>query len=129
MSFRYRDIKAFQLSYRLAMDIFERQRIFQNARWSIKFADHQEVFRKYCEAWKSVDMRRCLYQRLLILPVKQARPKWLDLPRICLPVNDFDRLIDGYDEANRMLNGMIEKQINFALISLCFRLLPKCLLY
>ncbi|MBP6343772.1 MAG: four helix bundle protein [Candidatus Omnitrophica bacterium] len=123
MSFQgYRDIKAFQLSYRLAMDIFELTKNFpREEKYSLVDQirrSSRSVPGNIAEAWKK---RR--YEKMFISKIVDSAGEagetevWLRFAKDSgyLPVNDFDRLIDGYDEVNRMLNGMIEKADKFCI--------------
>ena len=123
MSFQgYRDIKAFQLSYRLAMDIFELTKNFpREEKYSLVDQirrSSRSVPGNIAEAWKK---RR--YEKMFISKIVDSAGEagetevWLRFAKDSgyLTVNDFDRLIDGYDEVNRMLNGMIEKADKFCI--------------
>ena len=109
MSFQgYRDIKAFQLSYRLAMDIFELTKNFpREEKYSLVDQirrSSRSVPGNIAEAWKK---RR--YEKMFISKIVDSAGEagetevWLRFAKDSgyLPVNDFDRLIDGYDEVNR----------------------------
>jgi four helix bundle protein len=121
MSFQgYKDIKAFQLSYRLAMEVFDLTKSFpKEERYSLvdqMRRSSRSVPGNIAEAWKK---RR--YQKLFISKVIDSWGEagetevWLSIAKDCgyLLKTDFDRLIQGYDEINRMLNGIIEKADKF----------------
>ena len=123
MSFQgYRDIKAFQLSYRLAMDIFELTKNFpKEEKYSLVDQirrSSRSVPGNIAEAWKK---RR--YEKMFISKIVDSAGEagetevWLRFAKDSgyLAANDFDRLTDGYDEVNRMLNGMIEKADKFCI--------------
>ena len=123
MSFQgYKDIKAFQSSYQLAMEIFE---LTKNYPKEEKYSLVDQIRRSsrgvpsnIAEAWKK---RR--YQKMFISKIIDSFDEagetevWLNFAKDCgyLLSSDFDRLIRGYDEVNRMLNGMIEKADRFCI--------------
>jgi four helix bundle protein len=123
MSFQgYRDIKAYQLSYRLAMEIFELTKGFpKEEKYSLVDQIRRSsrgVSGNIAEAWKK---RR--YQKMFISKIIDSAGEagetevWLRFAKDCayLSVVDCERLIDGYDEVNRMLNGMIDKADKFCI--------------
>jgi len=118
----YRDIKAFQLSYSLAMDIFELTKNFpREEKYSLVDQirrSSRSVPGNIAEAWKK---RR--YQKMFISKIIDSAGEagetevWLRFSKDSgyLLTNDFDRLINGYDEVNRILNGMIDKADKFCI--------------
>lgn len=118
----YRDLRAFQLSYSLAMDIFEMTKKFpREERYSLVDQirrSSRSIPSNIAEAWKK---RR--YEKMFISKIVDSAGEagetevWLRFAKDSgyLATNDFDRLIDGYDEVNRMLNGMIEKADKFCI--------------
>jgi four helix bundle protein len=123
MSFQgYKDIKAFQVSYKLAMEIFELTKSFpKEEKYSLvdqMRRSSRSVPANIAEAWKK---RR--YQKMFISKVIDSAGEtgetevWLRFAKDAgyLFVDDFNRLINGYDEVNRMLNGMVDKADRFCI--------------
>lgn len=123
MSFQgYRDLKVFELSYVLAMDIFELTKNFpREEKYSLVDQirrSSRSVPSNIAEAWKK---RR--YQKMFISKIIDSAGEagetevWLRFAKDSgyLFTQDFDRLINGYDEVNRMLNGMIDKADRFCI--------------
>ncbi len=126
MSFQgYRDIKAFGLSYQLAMEIFELTKAFpKEEKYSLVDQIRRSsrgVSGNIAEAWKK---RR--YQKMFISKIIDSAGEagetevWLNFARDCgyLSSSDCDKLLEGYDKVNRMLNGIIDKADRFCLDSI-----------
>lgn len=116
----YRDLKVYQLSYALAMDIFTLTKTFPSEE---KFSlvdqmrrSSRSVPANLAEAWK-----KRLYPKMFISKIIDAAGEagetevWLDVSKDTgyLPLEQHGKLIAGYDEVNRMLYGMIDKQEKF----------------
>ena len=116
----YRDLKVFQLSYKLAMDIFEITKTFPKEE---KFSLTDQIRRSsrsiaanIAEAWK-----KRIYPKMFVSKIVDATGEagetevWLGVSKDAgyLPKQKYDELISGYDEVNRMLYGMIEKHEKF----------------
>jgi four helix bundle protein len=121
MSYRgYRDLKVFQLAYRLAMEIFEITKTFPNEE---KYSLIDQIRRSsrsiaanIAEAWK-----KRVYPKLFVSKIIDAAGEagetevWLDIAKdaIYIPIGKYKQLSDGYDEVNRMLFGMVENSEKF----------------
>jgi len=116
----YKDLRVYQLAYRLAMDIFQITKSFpQKERYSLTDQikrSSRSVTSNLAEAWKK---RR--YMKMFISKIIDAAGEagetevWLDYSLDCgyITKERHGYFIDGYDEVNRMLYGMIEKPEKF----------------
>lgn len=120
----YRDLKAYQRSYSLAMEIFTLTKTFP-AEEKYSLVDQmrrssRSVPANIAEAWK-----KRLYSKMFVSKIIDAAGEagetevWLDVSKDAgyLPLDQYEKLIDGYDEVNRMLYGMIDKQEKFTVRS------------
>ena len=121
MNYRgYRDLKVFQLSYRMAMEIFETTKSFpKEEKYSLTDQirrSSRSIPTNIAEAWK-----KRLYEKMLISKIIDATGEagetevWLEMSKDAgyITKEKYDNLVFGYDEINRMLNGMIEKPEKF----------------
>jgi len=117
MNYRgYRDLKVFQLSYRLAMEIFETTKSFpKEEKYSLTDQirrSSRSIPTNIAEAWK-----KRLYEKMFISKIIDATGEagetevWLEMSKDAgyITKEKYDDLVFGYDEINRKLNGMIEK--------------------
>ena len=120
----YKDLKVFQLSYKLAMDIFEITKTFPiEERYSLTDQirrSSRSIPTNISEAWK-----KRLYPKMFVSKIVDAAGEagetevWLDISKDSgyLPVEKYEELGSAYDEVNRMLYGMIEKPEKFCTFS------------
>ncbi|MCK4330082.1 four helix bundle protein [candidate division WOR-3 bacterium] len=116
----YRDLKVFKLSYKLAMEVFVITKLFPKEE---KYSLTDQIRRSsrgvpanIAEGWKK---RR--YPKMFISKTIDAAGEagetevWLDFSLDCGYINQekYDYFIEGYDEVNRMLYGMIGKPESF----------------
>ena len=122
MNYRgYKDLKVFQLSYKLAMDIFEITKKFPNEE---KFSLTDQIRRSsrsipanIAEAWK-----KRIYPKMFVSKVVDAAGEagetevWLEIAKDIsyLSQEKYDELVSGYDEVNRMLYAMAKKPDKFS---------------
>lgn len=116
----YRDLKVYQGAYKLAMDIFQLTKKFPlEEKYSLvdqMRRSSRSVPANIAEAWK-----KRLYEKMFISKLIDAAGEagetevWLDFSKDigCLSSNDYDVLFSGYQDIQRMLNGMIEKSEKF----------------
>jgi four helix bundle protein len=116
----YRDLKVFQLAYRLAMDIFEITKSFPiEERYSLVDQirrSSRSVPANIAESWK-----KRLYPKMFISKIIDAAGEagetevWLDVSKDAgyMSVEDYDELTSRYVEVNRMLYGMVDKHEKF----------------
>ncbi len=116
----YRDLKVYQLSYRLALDIHNISKTFpKEEKYSLTDQirrSSRSIPANLAEAWKK---RR--YEKAFIAKVIDAAGEagetevWLDFSKDFgyLDVSKYQELMSKYDEVNRMLFGMIDKADKF----------------
>jgi four helix bundle protein len=116
----YRDLKVYQLSYQLALEIHEISKVFPKEE---KYALVDQIRRSsrsvpanLAEGWKK---RR--YEKAFIAKVIDAAGEagetevWLDFSKDFgyLHEDKYQDLMSKYDEVNRMLYGMVDKADKF----------------
>ena len=118
----YRDLKVFQLSYKLPMEIFEITKTFpMEERFSLTDQirrSSRSIPANLAEAWK-----KRLYPKMFVSKIIDATGEagetevWLRVSKDAgyLPKEKYNELISGYDEVNRMLYGMIGKHEKFSI--------------
>jgi len=123
MNYRgYKDLKVYQLAYKLAMDIFEITKSFPKEE---KYSLIDQIRRSsrsiptnISEAWK-----KRIYPKMFVSKIADAFGEagetevWLDFSKDSgyLQIEKYEELVSGYDEVNRMLHGMIEKPEKFCI--------------
>jgi four helix bundle protein len=119
----YKDLKVYQLAYRLAMELFEITKKFPiEERYSLTDQlrrSSRSIPANIAEAWK-----KRVYPKMFISKIIDAAGEagetevWLDISKDAgyLSTGNHRELSDGYDEVNRMLYGMVEKPEKFCLI-------------
>ena len=121
MNYRgYKDLKVYQLAYKLAMEIFNITKTFPGEE---KFSLTDQIRRSsrsipahISEAWEKRS-----YQKMFVSKIVDAAGEagetevWLDIARdtAYISIGKNKELSDGYDEVNRMLYGMAEKPEKF----------------
>jgi four helix bundle protein len=118
----YKDLKVYQLAYKLAMDIFHVTKSFPSEE---KFSltdqirrSSRSVVANISEAWK-----KRIYPKTFVSKIVDAAGEagetevWLEFSKDTgyLVKEKYDELVSGYDEVNRMLYGMVEKPDRFIL--------------
>jgi four helix bundle protein len=118
----YRDLKGYQLSDKLAMEIFGLTKMFPSEE---KFSLTDQIRRSsrsvpanIAEAWK-----KRVYAKMFVSKIVDAAGEagetevWLDVSKDAgyLEVVKHQQLRSGYDEVNRMLYGMIDKPNKFCI--------------
>jgi four helix bundle protein len=116
----YRDLKVYQLSYRLVLDIHNISKTFpKEEKYSLTDQirrSSRSIPANLAEAWKK---RR--YEKAFVAKVIDAAGEagetevWLDFSKDFgyLDVSKHQELMSKYDEVNRMLFGMIDKADKF----------------
>jgi four helix bundle protein len=125
MNYRgYKDLKVYQLAYKLGMEIFEITKSFpKEERYSLTDQirrSSRSVPGNIAEAWK-----KRIYPKMFVSKVVDAAGEagetevWLDFSKDSgyLQVEKYEELFSGYEEVNRMLFGMIEKPEKFSTFS------------
>lgn len=116
----YRDLKVYQLSYQIALDIHNISKTFpKEEKYSLIDQirrSSRSISANLAEAWKK---RR--YEKAFIAKVIDAAGEagesevWLDFSKDFgyLDASKYQQLMSEYDEVNRMLFGMIDKADKF----------------
>ena len=125
MNYRgYKDLKVYQLAYKLAMEIFEITKSFpKEERYSLIDQirrSSRSIPGNIAEAWK-----KRIYPKMFISKIVDAAGEagetevWLDFAKDTgyLAKEKYDKLVSGYGEVNRMLYGMVEKPDSFCIPS------------
>jgi len=116
----YRDLKVFQLSYKLALDIFEITKSFPNEeRYSLVDQIRRSsrgVPTNIAEAWKKRKYPKMFVSKIIDAAGEAGETEvWIDFSKdACyLSIANYNHLISKYGEVNRMLSGMIDKHEKF----------------
>ena len=116
----YKDLKVYQLSYRLAMEIFEETKLFpKEERFSLTDQirrSSRSILANIAEAWK-----KRLYPKMFVSKIMDAAGEagetevWLDVSKDAgyLGKEKHSYFAAGCDEVNRMLFGMSGKPESF----------------
>jgi four helix bundle protein len=117
----YKDLKVYQLAYKLAMEIFEETKMFpREERYSLTDQirrSSRSVPGNIAEAWK-----KRLYPKMFVSKIIDTAGEagetevWLDVSKDAgyLSIEKHKYFATGYDEVNRMLYGMVEKANKFS---------------
>ena len=116
----YRDLKVYQLSYELALEIQEITKLFpKEEKYSLVDQirrSSRSVPANLAEAWKKRRYEKAFISKLIDCTGEAGETEvWLDFSLDFGYLNEHkhDELIKKYDEVNRMLNGMIDKSEKF----------------
>jgi four helix bundle protein len=118
----YKDLKVYQLAYRLAMDIFRETKAFpQDERFSLTSQirrSSRSVAANIAEGYRKRRHPNMFVSKLADSDAEATETQvWLDFARDCgyLSQKRCEELQDGYDEIGRMLSGMISHPDRFLL--------------
>jgi four helix bundle protein len=116
----YKDLRVFQLSYKLAMDIFEITKTFPKEE---KFSLTDQIRRSsrsvpanIAEAWKKRSYPKMFVSKIIDAAGESGETEvWLDIAKDAsyMSIEEHKGMMEGYDEVNRMLYGMAEKPEKF----------------
>jgi four helix bundle protein len=116
----YKDLKVFQQSYKLAMNIFEITKSFpKEEKYSLVNQigrSSRSVSANIAEAWKKRQYSKMFISKIVDAAGEAGETEvWLDISKDAgyLSMKEYENLISVYDEINRMLYGMIEKSEKF----------------
>ncbi len=116
----YRDLKVFQLAYKLAMDIFEITKTFpKEEKYSLVDQirrSSRSIPANIAEAWKKRQYPKMFVSKIVDSAGEAGETEvWLDVSKDTgyLSMETYEDLISKYDEVNRMLYGMIDKHEKF----------------
>jgi len=118
----YKDLKVYQLAYKLAMEIFDITKTFpKEERYSLTDQirrSSRSVAANIAEAWKKRIYPKMFLSKIIDSAGEAGETEvWLDIGKDAgyLSVEKHMELSDGYDEVNRMLYGMVEKPERFCI--------------
>jgi four helix bundle protein len=116
----YRDLKVYQLSYELALEIHELTKTFPKEE---KYALVDQIRRSsrsvptnLAEAWKKRRYKKAFISKVIDSSGEAAETEvWLhfSLDFGYLDEGKHDEMVDRYNEAGKMLQGMIDKADKF----------------
>jgi four helix bundle protein len=117
----HRDLRVFQLSYKLAMEIFKRSKGFpEEERYSLTSQirrSSRSVAANIAEGYRKRQYPSMFASKLADCDAEATEtPVWLDFARDCeyLSPQAHERLTAGYEEIGKMLNAMIANPKKFA---------------
>lgn len=116
----YRDLKVYQLSYKLAMEIFEITKSFpKEEKYSLVDQirrSSRSIPANIAEAWKKRKYPKMFVSKLHDAAGEAGETEvWLDFAKDSgyLALNKYKKLFSEYDEVNKMLYGMVAKHDKF----------------
>lgn len=117
----HRDLKVYQLAYKLAMEIFHLSKTFPREE-IYSLTDQIRRSSRSVAANLAEGFRKRRYPNMLVNKLTDCDGEatetqvWLDFALDCgyLSKENHDRLIVGYEEAGKMLSGMIINPERFA---------------
>ena len=117
----YRDLKVYQLAYKLAMEIFHISKAFpRDEVYSLTDQvrrSSRSVAANLAEGFRKRKYRNAFVNKLTDCDSEAAETQvWIDFAFDCgyLSKENHDRLIEQYEEVGRMLGGMMAKPDAFA---------------
>ena len=118
----YKDLKVYQLSYQLALDIHAITKEFpKEERYSLTDQirkSSRSVPTNLAEAWKKRRYEKAFVSKVVDCSGEAAETEvWLDFSKDFGYINDDQHrdLTERYEEVNRMLHGMIDRPHKFCL--------------
>jgi four helix bundle protein len=117
----HRDLKVFQLAYRLAMEIFQLTKHFPREE-TYSLNDQIRRSSRSVAANLAEGFRKRRYPDMLVYKLTDCDAEatetqvWLDFALDCgyMSKEDHDRLTSGYEEVGKMLAGMMANPKRFA---------------
>jgi len=118
----FRDLKVYQLAYKLAMEIFRESKAFpRDERYSL--TDQMRRSSRSTTANIAEGYRKRRYRNMFLSKLADADGEatetqvWLDFARDCgyLSRERYQELASGYEELGRMLGGMLAHPEKFRL--------------
>ena len=110
----YRDLKAYQLAYRLAMEIYLESKAFpKDERYSLTDQirrSSRSIVANIAEAYRKRQYPRMFVSKLADADGETTETQvWLDFGRDCnyLPAERHAELFKGYEEVGKMLGAMM----------------------
>jgi len=116
----HRDLKVFQLAYRLAMEIFQLSKSFPREE-VYSLTDQIRRSSRSVAANLAEGFRKRRYPNMLVNKLTDCdgateTQVWLDFAQDCgyMSKENHDHLMSGYEEVGRMLSGMMANPKRFA---------------
>jgi four helix bundle protein len=116
----HRDLKVFQLAYKLAMEIYHESKSFpKDERFSLTDQirrSSRSVAANIAEGFRKRQYPKMFVSKLADSDGEAAETQvWLDFARDCgyLPVEGRDELMKGYEEVGKMLGTMMSMPEKF----------------
>jgi len=116
----YRDLKVYQLSYQLAMQLFERSKGFPiDEKYSLTDQvrrSSRSIAGNIAEAWKKRQYRKMFVSKLIDCAGEAGETEvWLDIAKDAgyLSQEEYQYFFEKYSEVSKMLSGMIDKAERF----------------
>ena len=116
----YRDLKVYQLAYKLALEIQEMTKTFpKEEKYSLVDQirrSSRSVPTNLAEAWKKRRYEKAFISKLIDCAGEAGETEvWLDFSKDFgyMDEDKHNELIEKYDEVNRMLYGMMDKSEKF----------------
>lgn len=116
----YRDLKVYMLAYELALDIHEITKKYpKEEKYSLTGQirrSSRSVPANLAEAWKKRRYEKAFISKLIDCAGEAGETEvWLDFSKDFGYIKDdqYNQLMQRYDEVNRMLFGMIDKADKF----------------
>ncbi len=110
----FRDLKAYQMAYRLAMEIFKISKAFpEGERYSLTSQirrSSRSVAANLAEGYRKRQYPNMFLSKMADCDAEATETQvWLDFARGCgyLSPEDHKRLVAAYEELGRMLNGIM----------------------
>ena len=116
----FRDLKVYQLAYKLAMEVFEESKTFpKEERYSL--TDQVRRSSRSVPGNIAEGYRKRMYPKMFVSKMADADAEaaetqvWLDFAYDCVYLSQkrHDELIEGYEEVGKMLGGMITNPEKF----------------
>ncbi|PYV14387.1 MAG: diversity-generating retroelement protein bAvd family protein [Acidobacteria bacterium] len=117
----HRDLKAFDLAYKLAMEIFNRTKTFpEGERFSLTSQirrSSRSVAANIAEGYRKQQYPAMFSSKLADADAEATETQvWLDFARDCsyLSAENHRQLMSGYEELGRIINGILASPGKFA---------------
>jgi len=116
----YRDLKVYQMAYQIALDIHQLTKDFpKEEKYSLTDQirrSSRSVPANLAEAWKKRRYEKAFISKLIDCAGEAGETEvWLDFSKDFryIKTDQYQQLMERYDEVNRMLYGMIDKADKF----------------
>ncbi len=117
----YRDLRVYQLAYKLAMDVFQITKTFpEDEKYSLTDQirrSTRSIPANIAEAWKKRRYPKSFVSKIIDAAGEAGETEvWLDVSKDAgyLHTERYEEFTAGYEEVNRMLYGMISKHEKFS---------------